>query len=272
MKILVIDRDGLCVQRIRTKLEPFGHSVTEDSGKNSAVDRLSQEQFDVVILDPSPLTSARPVVLSIRRVMRVYPYIFLASETIPHDEALKCGVNDLIVKPFDAAVLPQKIENAERLIGLARRLGDVSEDFPSAGGVIAKSAINQLFLSALDRADRYGEQSFLLQIALNNYREIRDMDGAYAAEHAVASLCKYVVFLRRQSDIIGQSAKNEYTLLLQRPIYETEPMEAANRFAESLSKFGDISSSGSASAEIVITLLEIPSGKEIIRHRVVPKA
>jgi CheY-like chemotaxis protein len=270
MKILVVDHDALYAQRIRAKLEPLGHMVFEDTVKNSAVERLTQEAFDVVFLDPSPLSSARPVVLSIRRVMRTYPYIFLSSETISPLEAFKSGVNDFIPKPLDAASLPQKMDNAARLIQLARRMGDDSEDFPSAGGVIAKSAINQLFLSGLDRADRYGEHSFLLQISLHNYREIRDMDGPYAADFAVASLCKYLVLLRRQSDIIGQSGKNEYTLLLQRPIYETEPLEAANRFAESLSRYQDITSSGTTPVELSVALIEIPTGNEIVRHIVRP--
>jgi hypothetical protein len=43
--------------------------------------------------------------------------------------------------------------------------------------------------------------------------------------------------LRRQSDIIAQTGRNEFCLMLQRPLYETEPMEAANRFADALRRF-----------------------------------
>lgn len=270
MQILVVDRDALSGQMIRSRLEPAGHSVTEETVKNNAVDRLLHESFDVIFLDPSPLTSPRPVILNIRRNAKSYPCIFVLSETLSKEDALKSGANDLISKPVDPALLATKISNAERLVGLVRRIGDDSEDFPSAGGVIAKSAINQLFLSAIDRADRYGERSFMLQISLSNYREIRDMDGPYAAEYAVAKLCQYLVLLRRQSDIIGQTAKNEYTLLLQRPIYETEPFEAANRFTEALSKFKDIVSSGAAKVEITISLIDVPAGELLVSHTVNP--
>ena len=67
------------------------------------------------------------------------------------------GCNDLLKKPVSGEKLIVKSENAERMVGLVERIGDDSEDFPSAGGVIAKSAFNQLFLSSIDRADRYGE-------------------------------------------------------------------------------------------------------------------
>lgn len=270
MKILVVDRDAFSGQMIRSKLEPLGHQVFEETVKNNAVDRLLRETFDIIFLDPSPLTSPRPIILNIRRNMKNYPYIFLLSDTLSREDAVKSGGNDLIAKPLDPTTLAAKVASAERLIDLVRRIGDDSEDFPSAGGVIAKSAINQLFLSAIDRADRYGERSFMLQIALSNYKEIRDLDGPYAAEYAIAKLCQHLVLLRRQSDIIGQTAKNEYTLLLQRPIYETEPFEAASRFAEALSKFKDIVSSGAARVEITVSLVDVPAGELLLAHTITP--
>lgn len=272
MKILVVDRDPLSAQLIKSKLEPFGHKVIHEAVKNNAVERISAEEFGVIFLDPSPLTSPRPVILNIRRSVRYYPYIFLMSDNMSREEAIKSGTNDSMNKPVDASVLEEKIGNADRLSSLVKRLGDDSEDFPSAGGVIAKSAFNQLFLSAMDRADRYGERTFLLFISLRNYKEIRDLDGPYAADYAVAKLSQYLVLLRRQSDIIGQTAKNEYALLLQRPVYDTEPVEAANRFAESLAGCKDIVSSGKTTVEIAVTLMNVPVGAKLIEHIVTPGA
>ena len=270
MKILVVDQDELTVQMLRSRLEPMGHQVSEELAKNNAVERMAADDFDLVMLDPTPMTTPRQTILNARRMVRNYPYILVMSETIPQEEALKAGANDLIAKPIDPEALDVKLKNAQRLISLVERIGDDSEDFPSAGGVIAKSAINQLFLSSMDRADRYGERSFILQIALSNYKEILELDGGYAAEFAVAKLCQYLVLLRRQSDIIGQTGKNEYSLLLQRPIYETEPVEAANRFAQELAQFSDIDASGRTAVELTVTLLDVPAGAKIIEHMFKP--
>ncbi len=266
MKILIVDRDPLAVQMLRSRLEPLGHQVSEESAKNNAVARLMSEPFDIILLDPSPLTSPRPVVLNIRRSVKSYPYIFLLTDSMNEAEAVKAGVNDVLTKPLDPEKLKIKIGNAERFLALIHKLGDDSEDFPSAGGIIAKSAINQLFLSAIDRADRYGERSYILQISLSNYIQIRDIDGPYVADLFVAKLCQYLVLLRRQSDIIGQTGKNEYTLLLQRPIYDTEPLEAANRFAESLGKFKDFVPSHETSLELTVALIAVPPGELMAKH------
>ena len=200
------------------------------------------------------------------------PYfcILQISHDLEPEEIVQAGLNDAIAKPFDWQEVAAKMANAERLTKLVARIGDDSEDFPSAGGVIAKSAFNQLFLSGIDRADRYGERTFVLFISLSNYKEILEMDGPYAADYAVAKLSQYLVLLRRQSDIIGQTAKFEYALLLQRPVYETEPIEAANRFAESLGGFKDIVSSGSTPVEITVTLTAVPTGQKMIEHIVHP--
>ncbi|MCB9983773.1 MAG: response regulator transcription factor [Rhodospirillales bacterium] len=266
MKILVVDQDSMSAQLIRSKLEAQGHQVVEEKVKNNAVDRMAGDDFDVVLLDPSPLTNPRPLILNARRVVKNYPYIVIMSQSLSEEEALKSGVNEMLAKPIDPEALQKKIANARRLIDVVRRIGDESEDFPSAGGVIAKSAFNQLFLSAIDRADRYGERTYILQISLSNYRQLLEGSGPYAAEFAVAKLCQYLVLLRRQSDVIGQTGKNEYSLLLQRPVYETEPLEAANRFAQELGALKDIDSGRAEPAEITVSLLAVPSGAQMVEH------
>lgn len=266
MKVLVIDRDRLATQLIRTKLEAMGHPVTEETVKNDALEKLGREAFDAVFIDPAPLTNPRPVILGIRRSVKNYPYVVLMSHQTTQQEAIGAGCNDLLTKPVDAQDLEKKILNGKRLVSLVARIGDESEDFPSAGGVIAKSAFNQLFLSAIDRADRYGERSFIVFISLDNYGDIRENDGPYAADYAVAKMSQYLVRLRRQSDIIAQTGKSEYALLLQRPQYETEPIEAANRFAEALNGYDDIVSTGATEVKIAVRLIDLPVGALHVEH------
>lgn len=266
MKILVVDRDRMNVQLIRQRLEAQGHQVMEESVKNDALERLKKENYDLVFIDPAPLTNPRPVVLGIRRSVTRYPYIVLLSHTATQAEAIAAGTNDILRKPIDGNELERRLVNAERLTNLVTRLGDESEDFPSAGGVIAKSAFNQLFLSAIDRADRYGERSYIVFISLSNYDKIFQTGGAYAADYAVAKMAQYLVRLRRQSDIIAQTGRGEYALLLQRPQYETEPIEAANRFGDSLGKYEDIVSGTGVPGEVTVRLVDLPIGATMVEH------
>ena len=266
MKILVIDRDELTTKLISSRLQALGHIVVVEPVKNNAIERLNVETYDMVFIDPAPLSNARPVILGIRRSVREYPYIVLLTQTMEHEEALKSGANDVMLKPIDGAGLERMVQNAERMTKLIRRIGDEAEDFPSAGGVIAKSAFNQLFLSGLDRADRYGERSFLVFIGVKNHEEVMQMDGPYATQTLSAKLSQTLVRLRRQSDIIAQTGKSEYVLMLQRPQYESEPMDAANRFAENLARDGDLSGSGSTRVQLYVRLIDLPIGNKLADH------
>lgn len=263
MRVLIVDRDELSSKMLAAKLSAEGHEVVEQVSKNDALDMITRDHFDVLMIDPSPLTSPRPVILNIRRNIKNYPYIFLLSEGINLEEAIRSGTNDLLAKPLDVTALPEKMASAAILTSLVARISDDSEDYPSAGGVIAKSAFNQLFLSALDRADRYGEKSFVIFIAMENIVEVQSLDGPYAAEYALAKLSQHLVKQRRQSDIIGQTAKAEYALLLQRPIYETEPEEAAARFAEGLQEAVTTMSSGASPIRLSLRLIELPTGRTV---------
>lgn len=271
MQVLVIDRDEITPNLIRSRLEPVGHYVSIQTDKSAeALEAIAREDWDVVFLDPSPLTNPRPVVQTLRRGLRRYTYMVLLSSTLGFADAVGSAMNDLMTKPVDAARLDLQLENAARLTGLMRHMNDDSEDFKSAGGVIAKSAFNQLFLSCIERADRYGESSYLLFFTLSNYAEVVARDGEVEADIAVAKMAKHLVRLRRQSDIIGQIRKNEYVLLLQRPAYETEPVDAANRFAEALSKCADIAASTPLlEIELTVTLMDLPVGGTIASHTLV---
>lgn len=260
MKILIIDRDALTTQLMTPKLEAAGHDVVIEPVKNNALELMGQEEFHAVYFDPTPLNNARPIVLGIRRAARNYPYIVLMSSDLEREDAIKGGANDILTKPLDASRLDEISKNAERLTALVDRIGDESEDFPSAGGVIAKSAFNQLFLSSMDRADRYGEQAYYVFIGIKNYNELVELDGPQAAGYASAKLSQYLVRLRRQSDIIAQTGKNEYCLMLQRPVYESEPIEAASRFVDALGKMEDIVENGAANVEVYVKLIALPVG------------
>lgn len=268
MKIMITDRDTDNVQTLREALESAGHTVVIEPVKNDAIERMEQESVDVLFLDPAPMEDAQPAVLAIRRTARNYPYIILTSADGSRNQAISAGCDAFISKPVSPKILDRHMEDAARFLTLYRQIGDKSEDFPNAGGVISRSAFNQIFLSSIDRAARYGELSHIVTISIENYGEISDMDGPYAAEYAISKIARHLVILRRQSDIIGQIGKNEYALLLQRPLVEQEPAEAAARFARALTDIDDIAYDGSTVPLVVcVRLITLPDGHLSAEHR-----
>jgi len=268
MKILVIDREEVTAQLMKNRLEPLGHKITHEAVKNNAIERLSSEIYDIIFIDPAPLTSASPLILNLRRSTGNYPYIIQMGTELTQAEAIQSGANDFINKPLDHEEVDLKVDNAKYLTNLIKRIGDDTQDFPSAGGIISKSAFNQLFLSAIDRADRYGEHTFITFISMTNYNAIYEAEGPYAAEYNVAKLSQYLVHLRRQSDIIAQTKSFEYALLLQRPIYKTEPHEAANRFTEAIINQKELFKTDGLKPEFSVSLVDLPVGSRIIQHKI----
>lgn len=268
MNILIVDREEAVAGLLQSKLEAAGHKVRVEPSKDKAAEVVGSEEIDLIILDPTPMKDPRSTILNFRKGMASYTYVLWLAAEAKLEDALKSGANDVLLKPVDPEALEVKLRNAVHMMELVKRIGDGSEDFPSAGGVIAKSAFNQLFLSALERADRYGEQSYTLFFSIKNYKDILELDGSYAADYAAANLSQALVRLRRQSDILGQTAKHEYALLLQRPVYDTEPVEAANRFGQALAEAEDIVSSGATGVELSVTLVGLPVGEKVVEHNV----
>jgi diguanylate cyclase (GGDEF)-like protein len=269
MKILVIEREAPIHDQLRELLSGMGHEVFVEPIKNCLPNRLAATNFDCVLIDPSPLETPRPAVLSIRRMIPRFVYMAVLSPRMSQSDAIRAGTNDCISLPINESQLTIKINNAQRLVEIVKHLGDVREDFPSIGGIISKSAFNQLFLSGIDRADRYGEKNFVLFISLDNFRELLNLDGAYAADFAVAKMAKFIGNIRRQSDIIGQTGRAEFAILLRAAAEENESLDAANRFAESFTRDGltEILSDGTRAAQISLRLIALPTGHQNFESR-----
>lgn len=261
MEILVIDRESLTNQLITSKLVAKGHTVVVEPNKNEAFEKIRESAFDCILVDPYPLSEARPVIVGIWKNLQsmVKPYLMLLSKTATREEAIIAGTNDVLNKPFSSVDIDTKIGNAERLMEISRFL--IEEDpVPSTGGLINKSAFNQLYLSAIDRAFRYGERSLIVFINMMNYDEIIATAGKQATEETILKLMEKMSFMRRQSDVIGRLGSHDFGILLQRPQYETEPMDAINRFSETLDKFYKDFENKEIAPKMQLSLVELPQG------------
>ncbi len=261
MKILVIDRDEMFSTLLASRMRAAGHDVIVTAIKGDGIDQIGVTKVDAVYFDPSPMRDPKPILLHLRRMLHSNPYLVMMSEDDNvRAKAIAAGCHDGLSKPLDPEALNISLQSAARMSGLIKRIGDETYDFPSAGGVISKSAFNQLFRSAMERVSRYQENSHALFISIPNYEDIVIDDGKYAADFAVSKLAQNLVRLRRQSDILAQTGKNEYALLLQRPQAENESIEAAKRFAASLDDQPDITSNGVTDLQITVSLVHLPTG------------
>lgn len=272
MDILVIDRESLTNQLITSKLGAKGHQVTVEPNKNAAFALLGDKPFDCVMVDPAPLSEARPVIIGVWKSLKAAakPYLILLSKSATTEDAILAGANDVLIKPLSSQELDEKTGNAARLIAVARMLAR-EDNVHSTGGMIGKAAFNQLFLSAIDRAFRYGERSLIVFVTLGNHEKLQASVSPDDFAAVMEKLAKQMTFMRRQSDVIGRLGANDFAILLQRPQYESEPIDAINRFAEQLEKFCDTYDAGPVKPEIHLRLVELPQGAQHA-ERFVPQA
>lgn len=268
MKIIVIDRDRAAVEEIETICNTIpGMELVLEPIKNNALEALRTGKFDAVFLDPAPQNDLRPFVIGARRGITHYNPIIVMSHQLTRAQACGLGANDVLPKPFETGDFKKRLENMRNLNQLIERLQDDSIDFPSKDGMISKSAFYQIFISALDRADRYGEETYLTFATIENIDAIRVQSGDAVADEICANLKKYTMRIRRLSDIAGHTAPEEICLMLSRPANPDEPKMAIKRFAESMTEYAELIAAGGAKPVIHVRMMALPSGELTYENR-----
>jgi PleD family two-component response regulator len=269
MQILIMDRDRLSTQLLSSKLVEWGHDVVVEPARQDALKRIENEIFDVVLIDPAPLPSPRQIVLPIRRMnLPHYLYLILLTHNNDIDEVIRAGMNDYIAKPLNIEDAREKINNAKTIVSFDRKLRDQSKDIRTNGVVFGKRPFIHLFMAALDRANRYSEQSFLIFFHVSNYDELEQTVGAEKAQIATDQTAEFLSSLRRQSDFLARTDKHEFVLLMQRPGAASEPVDAANRYILALKEFEARHSLENIVIKFHIQLVELPMGNILIEDHI----
>lgn len=115
--ILVVDDDKVLLKVLEATLIKAGHSVLTVEDGRTALEKLDSELFDMVITDinmPGGVSGLNLITM-IRKneKLKDLPAIFLSGRRDKADvvKALEAGIDDYIVKPFDADMLYAKIES-----------------------------------------------------------------------------------------------------------------------------------------------------------------
>ncbi len=265
MKILVIDRDRTTIDTFETLSKDHENiQLTVETTKTAAMERLKSEDYDAVFIDPAPQNDElRPFIIGIRRVCKTFIPVIVMSHKFSENDARSHGAGDFLPKPIDNDIFVKKLENIKNFTTFNSQLHDDTNHYPSAEGVISKSAFNQIFISCLDRSDRYGDKTFLMFTRIENIDDIQNTHGVEAASQLCDKLKYYTMKTRRLSDIAGRTAHNEICLMLMRPRNDDEPLLAAQRLAETIKGCHNLITLDNIdiAPQISVSLMAIPSGE-----------
>ncbi len=116
MRLLVVDDSSTMRRIIRNSLKVVGYEdVLEAENGEGALARLQSEQVDLVITDWNmPGMTGLELVAAMRGTPALKQTPVLMVTTVAEKEnilkAMQAGVNNYVVKPFDATTLKKKIE------------------------------------------------------------------------------------------------------------------------------------------------------------------
>ena len=115
MRVLAVDDSATMRRIIKNQLKQNGvEEVDEASNGREALLLLGRSQYDLVITDWNmPEMCGLDLVMEIRKTEQIKNMPILMVTTVSAKEdivnALKAGVNNYVVKPFDAATLQAKV-------------------------------------------------------------------------------------------------------------------------------------------------------------------
>ena len=115
MRVLAVDDSATMRRIIKNQLKQNGvEEVDEASNGREALLLLGRTQYDLVITDWNmPEMCGLDLVMEIRRMdsIKNIPILMVTTVSAKEDivNALKAGVNNYVVKPFDAATLQAKV-------------------------------------------------------------------------------------------------------------------------------------------------------------------
>ena len=130
MKILVVDDEALLVKGIRFNLQNEGYEVITGSNGQEAVDLVTQQKPDLVVLDVMmPVMDGLTACAKIREFSDV-PIIMLTAKVDDMDKLLGFdhGVDDYLTKPFNILELKARIRALLRRSGA----GNTKKEEPAA--------------------------------------------------------------------------------------------------------------------------------------------
>jgi two-component system chemotaxis response regulator CheY len=115
MKVLAVDDSATMRRIIKNQLKQSGvEDVDEAENGREALILLGRGQYDLLITDWNmPEMTGLDLVIEVRKTdtIKSIPILMITTVSAKEDivNALKAGVNNYVVKPFDAATLQAKV-------------------------------------------------------------------------------------------------------------------------------------------------------------------
>lgn len=115
--VLLVEDEESLARLVSLQLQSYAYNVSLAFDGQQALNKISQESYDVILLDRMmPNGSGLDILSQIRREGVSTPVIFVTALNSPEHiiEGLEAGADDYVTKPFDERVLISRIRSVIR--------------------------------------------------------------------------------------------------------------------------------------------------------------
>lgn len=120
MNVLVIEDDKITLNSLKYVIESLGHKVAIAENAETAIRKVEEEKFDLIISDIMMPGLSGLSLLSILRTMHLCKAPIIAMSTLNNktllDAAFEAGANDFMIKPFTFDGISEKLKKFENYL------------------------------------------------------------------------------------------------------------------------------------------------------------
>lgn len=217
VKILIVDDKVEILERFKAILAPEGFMVIAVNSGLEALQALSKNKIDLVLLDINmPQMNGFEVCKRIRHHFPLdnLPVIFLTNSESPDSvtKGFDAGASDYITKNVSSEILLARLNVHVRLCRSLKNLRSISLTDELTGCFNRRHGINSL-REWYSRAKRYGNQFALIYFDLNGLKSINDEYGNQAGDLLLKSVATAVKGTLRETDLLFRMGGDEFMVL-----------------------------------------------------------
>ncbi len=205
----------------------MGHDIVEASDGMEAWNKIQQSPVQCVITDwMMPSMDGLEVVGRIRAAeFPRYIYVILLTAKTDIDDVIKgleSGVDDYLVKPFNARELRARVGIAARIVELEQSLREARDEMgvlatrDGLTGLLNRRTIMEHLAAELNRATREQEYLGLALLDLDHFKTINDRYGHLKGDDALRLVANSLNDSVRPYDWVGRWGGEEFLIILPR--------------------------------------------------------
>ncbi|SCY90340.1 diguanylate cyclase [Alkaliphilus peptidifermentans] len=230
-KVLVVDDEIVNLQVLASQLILNNYNVTTALSGKKALKLISEESFDLVILDVMmPKMSGYEVCKRIREKFTLVdlPVLMLTANSQLNNVCLgfECGTNDYIIKPFEKSELLARIKTLITMKN-AVKLSVID----SLTGIFNRKHLFELAELLFNEHRAEKKIMSIIMMDIDNFKILNDKYGHGIGDMILKDIVTRCQEVLRPTDTIGRYGGEEFTVILP----NTE-IEIAHKIAERIRK------------------------------------